>query len=157
MTAPPLLLLNTATEYRDYYENNYCRATIVTFDGFRVFFKATTFGHAFYKNSQGKQGAKDAICPIRCQRMGWVKHTLVNPNAQLYMGWNKAQKVLEENRRVSVVYEDFVVVIELSLNNKGELKANFVTCYQADISIGAIKSSPTWDKDKCLQKLRGNE
>jgi hypothetical protein len=53
-----------------------------------------------------------------------------------------------------VVYEDFVVVIELSLGKQGELKANFVTCYVADKSISKINNSPEWDRDKCLKKLQ---
>lgn len=157
MTAPPLLELDSAIAYREYYEQNYCRANIYTFDGIRVYFQPTKFGHAFYKNSQGKRGAKDEICPIRCQRMGWVKLTLENPNAQLFFGWNKDEKCLEETRRVSVVYGDFVVVVDFSLNLKGELKANFVTCYEADRSINVIKQSPIWDKDKCLSKLNGDK
>lgn len=153
MSTPELLILSSTVEYRDYYENNYCRADIYTADGIRVYFSQTKFGHAFYKNSQGTSGPKDQICNIRCQRMSWIKPTLENPNADVFFGWNKESKCIEDSRRVSVVYESFVVIIELSLNLKGELKANFVTCYQADQSIVLIRKSPKWDKLKCMDIL----
>jgi uncharacterized membrane protein YhdT len=37
----------------------------------------------------------------------------------------------------------------------GSLKANFVTCYQADNSIGKIRSSPAWFRAACLRLLGG--
>lgn len=57
-------------------------------------------------------------------------------------------------RRVAVVYEDFVVVVAMGLKQDGSLKANLVTCYQADNSIGKIRSSPAWSKAECLALLR---
>lgn len=154
MPLPPLLIYATAAEYKTHYERHYQRATIITFDGIRVYFKPQKFGHAFYENSQGKAGAKDVFAPDRAQRMDWIRLTLENPNADIYVGWNKAKKCHEEDRRVSVVFDDFVVVIELSLNKKGELKAEFVTCYLADQSIQRIRSSPKWDKAKLLKFLQ---
>lgn len=153
MPLPPLLTYGTVREYKQHYERYYQRGTIFTFDSIRVYFKPQKFGHAFYQNSRGRSGAKDEFSTERAQRMDWIKLTLEHPDADVYMGWNKDEKCFEEDRRVSVVFEDFVVVIELSLNTKGELKANFVTCYVADRSIGKIRSSPPWDRDKCLKKL----
>ena len=86
--------------------------------------------------------------------MDWIKATLQHPNAKIYEGWNKDTKTYDETRRVSVVYDDFVVVIELSLKKDNTLKGNFVTCYVADKSIGKIQQSPLWDKQKCLEKLQ---
>ena len=87
-------------------------------------------------------------------RMDWIKHTLEHPDAELYFGWNKDDKCIDEARRVSVVYEDFVVIVELSLSKQGVLKGNFVTCYLADRSIDKIKDGPRWEKEKCLEKLK---
>ncbi|WGZ94960.1 MAG: hypothetical protein QJT81_02965 [Candidatus Thiothrix putei] len=154
MSTPSLLLLDSPRAYREHYERCYCRGNIVTFDGIRVFFKPQKFGHAFYRNSQGRSGAKDEFCPVRAQRMDWIKATLENPDAELFMGWNKAERCHDEDRRVSVVYDDFVVVIELGLNQKGEMKGNFVTCYEADRSIDEIRKSPKWNLIKCLEKLK---
>ncbi len=153
MDLPPLLVCGSVAEYKRHYEQRYQRADICTFDGIRVHFKPQKFGHAFYENSQHRQGPKDVFSPERAQRMDWIKATLENPNARLYMGWNKEDKCYEEDRRVSVVYQSFVVVIELSKNNKGVLKGNFVTCYVADRNIGQIEKSPIWDLAKCLEKL----
>lgn len=154
MPAPPLLELDSVKEYRDYYERQYCRGTIITADGIRVYFRPQKFGHAFYENSQRRKGPKDEFSFVRAQRMSWIRLTLEHPDAQLYMGWNKDARNFEEDRRLSVVYEDFVVIIELSIDFKGSLKANFVTCYQADQSMAKIRQSPPWDKEKCLAKLK---
>jgi hypothetical protein len=153
MTTPSLLILDAPRDYRQYYERHYCRGNIVTHDGIRIYFRPQKFGHAFYQNSSGRQGAKDEFSPARAQRMSWIKLTLEHPDAELFVGWNKDEKSHDDTRRVSVVYESFVVVIELSVNRKGVLKGNFVTCYLADNSINKIKSSPKWDRDKCLELL----
>lgn len=151
---PPLLILNDIHEYRVYYEQNYCRAVVTTADGIRVYFKPQKFGHAFYENSQRRKGPKDKFSQQRAERMSWIKLTLEHPETTLYMGWNKDSRCYEENRRVSIVHGDFVVVVELSINLRNELKGNFVTCYVADKSIQKIMSSPLWNKDKCLEYLK---
>ena len=61
----------------------------------------------------------------------------------------------DATRRVAVVYEDFVVVVAMGLKLDGSLKANFVTGYQADNSIGKIRTSPLWSREACLHLLRG--
>lgn len=153
MALPPLLILDTPWQYRSHYERYYCRGNIVTNDGIRIYFRPQKFGHAFYENSLGRKGVKDNFSPDRAQRMDWIKLTLEHPDSKLFVGWNKDKKCHDEARRVSVVYESFVVVIELSLNKKGILKGNFVTCYLADNSIDKITSAPEWNKDKCLESL----
>lgn len=42
----------------------------------------------------------------------------------------------------------------LGLNRDDALRANFVTCYQADNSIGKIRTSPLWTREDCLNALR---
>lgn len=153
MSLPPLLDYETVSEYKQHYEKHYQRGNIFTVDGIRVYFQPQKFGHAFYKNSQGKSGDKDVFAPERAQRMDWIRATLAHPDARLYFGWNKATRCYDEGRRVSVIYENFVVVIELGLTRKNELRANFVTCYVADASIEAIENSPIWSKEKCLENL----
>ena len=160
MERPPLLILESPKEYRQYYEKHYCRGEIYTFDNIRVFFSSTKFGHAFYENSAGRKGAKDSFSDRRAQRMSWVAPTLENPDAELFVGWNKDQRCYQNDRRVSVVYEDFVVIIQVSLDKRVEnkLKANFVTCYTAEKrSMGKIRKSPLWDRGKCLEYLGGKD
>lgn len=153
---PPLLKLETIQDYKAYYESHYCRGLIFTADSIRVSFQPQKFGHAFYENSQRRDGGKDCFSLVRAERMSWIKPTLEHPQAKLYFGWNKKEKCYDESRRVSVVYEDFVVVVELGLNQKKELRGNFITCYVADNSIEQIKRSPLWDMAKCLDKLRNS-
>lgn len=56
---------------------------------------------------------------------------------------------------MAVVYADFVVVVAMGLKLDGSLKANFVTCYQADNSIGKIRKSPVWSRVECVRELGG--
>jgi hypothetical protein len=57
--------------------------------------------------------------------------------------------VVEPNRRVSIVYEEFVVVIEIKKDASGKLiSAEFITAYVADNSIDEIRKSPKWEKGK---------
>lgn len=152
MIHPPLVFYNTPSEYQTHYEEVYCRRTILTFDGIRVYFHKDQFGHAFYESS-GRAGEKDIFSHIRAQRIDWIKATLEHPNATLYAGWMKPTKTYDPRRRVAVIYGDFVVIISLGLGKDGSLKANFKTSYQADNSIGKIKRSPIWTLSDCLEKL----
>jgi hypothetical protein len=150
MTLSPLVHYATESEYRDHYKRIYGRGTIYTFDGIRVYFQPRRFEHAFYEG-QGK----DCFSPIRAQRIDWVKATLEHPDADLYQGWDKKNKVYAPHRRVSVVYEDFVVVVDLRLKSDSNLKGNFITCYQAENSINKIRTSPVWDLSICMAILEG--
>lgn len=149
---PDLLMLDSEEEYKVYYENNYCRGPIVTHDGIRIFFPKEKFHHAFFESSN-RDGKKDVFSIDRSQRMSWIKLTLENQHSKLFQGWDKDTSQYVPDRRVSFVYENFVVVIALSLNRKGSLKGNFITCYQANNSIESIKKSPEWTKEECLSRL----
>lgn len=150
---PGLLILETETEYLEYFRKEYCRNRIITFDGIRVYFRENRFFHAFYE-STNRDGRKDQFSKIRAQRMEWIRATLENANSDLYQGWDKHKRRYDPGRRVCVVYEDFVVILQMRLKANGELKAEFVTCYQADNSIGKIKRSPKWLKENCLEALK---
>jgi hypothetical protein len=154
MALPPLVHYATVDEYRSHYVSIYCRGNIQTFDGIRVYFGAGGFGHMFYE-STARDGRKDLFSPVRAQRIDWIKATLEHPSAALFEGWDKTSRQYDATRRVAVVYEDFVVVVAMSLKQDGSLKGNFVTCYQADNSIGKIRSSPAWSRAACLRLLRG--
>ena len=154
MALPPLIHYATVAEYRSHYERVYCRGNIQTFDGIRVYFSAGKFGHMFYE-STARDGRKDVFSPVRAQRIDWIKATLEHPTAALFDGWDKTSRQSDPTRRVAIVYEDFVVVVAMRLKQDGSLKANFVTCYQADNSIGKIRSSPVWSRAACLRLLGG--
>jgi len=152
MALPPLVHYATTAEYRTHYEQIYCRGNILTFDGIRVHFSPGKFGHMFYE-STARNGIKDAFSPVRAQRIDWIKATLEHPAAALFEGWDKTSRRYDATRRVAVVYEDFVVVVAMTLKSDGSLKANFVTCYQADNSISKIRTSPVWSRAACLHLL----
>jgi hypothetical protein len=51
MALPPLVRYATVAEYRSHYDRVYCRGNILTFDGIRVYFAASKFGHVFYEST----------------------------------------------------------------------------------------------------------
>jgi hypothetical protein len=147
------VIYDTPAEYKTHYEEHYCKRPIVTFDEIPVFFSKDKFSHAFYESSD-RRGSKDLFSQERSKRIDWIRMTLESKEALLFQGWDSKKKCYHTDSRVSVVYENFVVVIRLSLKRNGKLKGNFVTCYQADNSIRKIKSSPAWNKEKCMEKLQ---
>ena len=153
MALPPLLHLPDEATYRQHFIDTYCRGVIETHDGIPVFFQQSKFGHAFYESSN-RDGAKDAFSWVRAQRMDWIGATLADPATVRYQGWVAKTRSYDPTRRVDLLYEDFVVVLGLGLNRDGVLRANFITCFQADNSIGKIRTSPLWTREDCLNALR---
>lgn len=150
---PPLLTLATEADYRRHFEATYCRGVIATHDGIRVYFKKDDFDHAFFE-STFRNGVKDTtLSQVRAKRMDWIMATLADPTADRFQGWDKKNGHYSPTRCVSVVFGDFVVVIRLAKKADGTLKANFVTCYEANNSIGKIRHSPLWNKEDCLDAL----
>ena len=86
--------------------------------------------------------------PSRGQRIDWIIATLINPEAELYQGWDKEKNRADPNRRVAVVYEELVVVIKMRKDAGSNLTATFVTAYLADNSLEKIRGMPVWDKNK---------
>ncbi len=141
---PPLLNLANEAAYRAHFERMCCRAAIVTHDGIRVYFSKDDFGHAFFESS-GRRGEKDLFSIARAERMDWIAAALADPAAICYQGWNSKSRSYNPSRRVTVVVQDFVIVIALGLRRDGTIKATFVTCFQADNKSNVkIQSSPLW-------------
>jgi hypothetical protein len=152
MTLPLLLVYEDEEQYHDHFKREYCGKSIITFDGIRVYFSLSKFSHAFYESSN-RDGKKDVFSLVRAQRMDWIKATLTSSQAKKYQGWEKKSRMYDPTSRVSVEYEEFVVVIQIRLKNNRELKADFVTCYQADNSISKIRCSPIWSLNTCRAVL----
>lgn len=153
MTPPALVEYECVDDYRAHYVHKYCQGRIVTADNIRVFFRPDAFEHAFYE-STARDGRKDMFSPARATRIDWIGATLEHPQARLLAGWVKRTSSYDHGRRVAVVYGDFVVVIGLRLAKQETLKAEFVTCYQADNSIAKILTSPAWNREACMLALR---
>lgn len=152
MCLPPLVKYASVDEYLKHYQRVYCHGRIYTFDEIRVYFHVDKFGHMFYESS-ARDGRKDVFSIVRAQRIDWIKYTLGHPKADLYQGWIKNARRHDPVRRVAVVYEQFVVVVSLWKKLDGSLKANFLTCYQADNSISKIRSSPKWSRSDYFHQI----
>jgi hypothetical protein len=150
---PPLLLLEHEADYRQHFYTTYCNGEINTHDGIRVYFRTEDFDHAFFESTM-RDGVKDAtLSKVRAERMNWIASTLADPASDRFQGWLKKEQRYDPTRCVSVVHGDFVVVLRFGKRKDASLRANFVTCYEADNSIGKIRQSPLWIKEDCLNSL----
>lgn len=147
---PPLLILADEAAYQQHFVAKYCAVPLLTHDGIPVYFKRHAFYHAFFETVIFKN---DTFSPVRSQRMDWVELTLKDVASDRFQGWNPRIRQYDPVRRVDVVYEDFVVVLRLIKRQDGNLAAQFVTCFQADNSIGRIRQSPKWDRKACENAL----
>ncbi len=150
---PDLLSLASQDEYQVYFEEQYCKKPLITCDGIPVYFAKRKFKHVCFESSN-RDGKKDVFSTVRAERLSWVAITLKSESAKLYQGWNKYKRCYEPASRVAFEFEEFVVVVRMSLSSNGTLKGEFITCYQADNSIGKIKKSPMWEKSMCIEKLK---
>jgi hypothetical protein len=96
--------------------------------------------------STRRDGVKDTLSRARLERVDWIRATLTNPKANLYCGWDKQLRRVDRDRRVAVVYEEFVVVIDVHQKLDRTYTARFVTAFVADKSIGKIRGMPRWAK-----------
>jgi len=147
-----LLKLADEQAYRQHFSATYVRGNIQTRDNVRVYFSLDKFDHAFFESSR-RDGVKDVFSIKRCERMDWILPTLTAQNAQWYQGYVRKGQSYDKQRSVAVAYDDFVVVLAFSAKKDGTVKANFVTCYDADNSIGKIRQSPAWTLQDCKVAL----
>lgn len=138
---PQLLKLASEAIYQGYFNATYCVRPISTHDGIAVRFRRSDFGHCAFESSN-RDGIKDIFSPARAERLGWIKEALEDPGLTLYAGWDKKRQRHDHTSRVTMMIDDFVVVIRL----KSATEASFVTCYVADSprTRSKILSSPTW-------------
>lgn len=150
MNLADLLKLSSIEDYRNYYETNYCKTPLFTFDGIPVYFSKSKFEHAFFKSSR-RNKIKDRFSTTRAERMTWISATLTNPKADLYQGWDKKRKRYDPRGRVNIVFEDYVVVLKITITKQNQLKGEFRTAYKAENSIDKIKKSPKWKKQLIIK------
>lgn len=149
---PPLLTYPKQADYQVHSIRAYCAGPTITHDGIPVYFNRQTFNHAFFETVTLKD---DTFSTTRAERMDWIKQTLQNPAAERYQGWDQVKKKHDPVRRVDVVFEKFVVVLQLTKKQNGTLGAKFITCFQADNSIAKIRRSPRWNREDCERALFG--
>ena len=147
MDYPPLVSYASPNAYLTHFEHVYCKGVIFTFDHIAVRFRKSSFRHCFFESSL-RNKVKDKFSQKRAERIDWIKVALEDPNAELYVGWDKKRKQYDNTRRVTLANGVYVVVIHL----KTPVTADFVTAYVADATtsgkqlstVQKIKSSPKW-------------
>lgn len=137
------LIGRTIGEYRQIFIKTYCDKDhpIKTFDGIIVQFYPNMFEHSFYESANWKKKDKSIFSVNRAEKVMWIKDVLEDKTADLRCGWNKKKKSYQKVRRVAIVKNNYVVIIQIF----DELKARFITAYEADKSITKILSSPKWE------------
>ena len=87
------------------------------------------------------KGKKDVFSYKRAERIDWIEVALRDKSAELYAGWDKDRRIYTIKRRVVLVKENYVVIIQMK---KGKT-AFFITAYMAGRNtLIKIKSSPRW-------------
>lgn len=138
---PPLLQLENLELYRSYFKATYCLRPILTHDGISVRFRQNQFAHIAQESSQ-RDGHKDTLSPERLERLSWIKIGLQDDSLGFLAGWDSKKKVYDHKRRVTLMVEDFVIVLAL----KNGTEADFVTCYLADSprTKTKLQAAPAW-------------
>lgn len=78
--------------------------------------------------------------------MDWIGAALQDSTAELYAGWDRDKKMVNYNRRVTLVYGDYVVILNLNLKKSSAI---FITAYIADAgTITKIRGGPKWEQKK---------
>ena len=139
---PALVHYATEAEYRAHYERCYCRAVIHTFDGLRVYFSKQQFDDAFFESADRKARDKSVFAQERAERIDWIRAAVEDPTAELYQGWDRDKKAIARGRRISLVFGNYVVVLQMYGKRTS---ATFITAYLADPDkIRKIRSNPRW-------------
>lgn len=135
---PPLVLYATESEYRQHFRRVYCCGPIMTFDGIAVRFRAAMFDHCFFESVAMKD---DTFSPERAQRIDWIAAILRDPSAELFVGWDNERKRPATNRRVALVSDDYVTIIQMQAAGK----ATFITAFVASPqTIAKVRSNGRW-------------
>jgi len=139
---PVLVYYATEAEYRAHYERCYCRAEIHTFDGLRVYFPKQQFDDAFFESADRTARDKSVFSKARAERIDWIRAAIEEPKAELYQGWDRDKKVFAKDRRVILIFGNYVVVLQIRGKRSS---ATFITAYVADPkTIQKIRSNPRW-------------
>lgn len=124
-------------EFKEIWKTEYCAAPIETFDGVMVHFYENMFAHVFFESADRIKGDKSILSLNRLEKILWIKAALQDPEAILKTGWDKSTKSYFNNRRISIVKGNYVVVIMFT----GFLKAKLITAFEKSDITNIIKSS----------------
>lgn len=133
------------TELRALWASVYCDPSkpIFTFNSIRVRFHVEMFDHAFYESYNRRERDKSILSLNRCQKMLWIKDTLEDPSACLKQGWDRDKKKYVKERRVALVKNNYIVIIQLVRNRE----ARFISAYEINEpeNLNRILASPDWE------------
>ena len=139
---PNIVRHSTVDQYRLHYKSKYSQSVIYTFDGIRVYFPQQQFDDAFFESANRKKKDKSVFSWQRAERIDWIGAALVDRFAELYAGWDRNKKRIDNRRRIALVYGDYVVVLQIYAKKKS---ATFITAYIADSNtVAMIRKSPRW-------------
>ncbi|MBN2634762.1 MAG: hypothetical protein JXR61_00730 [Prolixibacteraceae bacterium] len=132
----------TETELRQIWSDIYCNHPIYTFDGIEVKFYSNMFDHCFYESANRKMKDKSILSFNRLEKIYWIKDALEDPDSIRKIGWDSKTKSYDGSRRVTLVKENYIVVIVIYANNK----ARFITAYEIQVerNLKKILNSPDW-------------
>jgi hypothetical protein len=107
-----------------------------------VYFPKQQFDDAFFESANRRARDKSVFSLARAERIDWIRAALEDPKAELYQGWDRDRKVIDRDRRITVVYGNYVVVLLVRRNRNS---ATFITAYVAEANtIQKIRNSPRW-------------
>ncbi len=139
---PALVHYATEAEYRRHYEDHFCRVVIYTFDRLRVYFPKQQFDDAFHESASRVARDKSVFSRLRAERIDWIRAALQDNTAELYAGWDRDKKRIDRQRRVALIYGNYVVVLRVNLKKSS---ATFITAYVADAAtLAKIRRQPRW-------------
>jgi len=129
-------------ELRQLWSDTYCNSPITTFDGIKVKFYSKMFEHAFFESYNRIEKDKSILSLNRCEKMLWIKDTLEDSTAVLKKGWIKKTKTYDNNRRVALVKENYVVIILIYAVKQ----ARFISAYEIndDDNLKLFLEGPDW-------------
>ncbi len=85
---------------------------------------------------------KSILSYNRLEKIYWIKEALQDPDAILKVGWDAKNKTYDGSRRITVVKDNYIVVIIIF----SPTKARFVTAYEVDAeeNLEKIMNSPDY-------------
>lgn len=132
----------TEDELRTLWSDTYCSIPVRTFDGITVKFYSEMFDHAFFESFKRKEKDKSILSLNRCEKMLWIKDALEDATTIRKQGWINKTKTYDENRRVTLVKDNYIVIIQLYSKEK----ARFISAYEIndEENLKLIKDGPDW-------------
>jgi hypothetical protein len=134
--------LMSEAELRQLWSDTYCNSPVTTFDGIKVKFYSNMFEHAFFESYNRIEKDKSILSLNRCEKMLWIKDTLEDSKAVLKQGWIKKTKTYDNNRRVALVKENYVVIILIYAIKQARL----ISAYEIndDDNLKLFLEGPDW-------------